>query len=245
MNNQNLWQHIVQRIEAGESRRSIAQEFGITEAQFRYRLRKYLAKEQAVLANVAACGDELQGNPYDETLFDESWKRTWQTNRIVLMLKEPNTLFVYWEVDNLRKSLLAEHFQTGWANMPLFLQLSDVTLIDFNGYNAVSTRRIQVNWNAENWYIHQVEPGRRYMADLGTTTLKGDFFCILRSNIVETPPWPRRGLQPSLQFAPAPRAANRELAAAAEQEQEQGRPGSMTMPDGFDGYTVHQPKEVG
>lgn len=137
----------------------------------------------------------------DPSLFDESWTRTWQTNRLVAMAKEPDTLFVYWEVTDLRKTLIGEHFQSDWASLPFFLQLYDITHIHFNGYNAHSTRRIPVHPLSDNWYIHGLEPGRHYQVDFGTVTLRGEFFAVLRSNIVEAPLRPfTRANKPSVRF---------------------------------------------
>jgi hypothetical protein len=127
---------------------------------------------------------------FDESLFDESWKRHWQTNRLVLLVKEPTTIFAYWEVDEIRRKLISEHFQSDWSRLPFFLQLYDVTDILFDGSNAHSTRRIPVFPDSDNWYIHDVEPRRTYLLDFGTTTFHGNFFTILRSNVVTTPPEP-------------------------------------------------------
>ncbi|TCS75458.1 DUF4912 domain-containing protein [Effusibacillus lacus] len=135
------------------------------------------------------------------TLFDQSWSRSWQTNRLVAMVKEPDTIFVYWELEDLRKRLISEHFQADWNSLPFFLQVYDVTHLGFNGYNANSTRRIQVHPLSDNWYIHNLEPGRHYQLDFGTTTLSGHFFAILRSNIVETPRFPPQyRMEPSVRF---------------------------------------------
>ena len=107
---------------------------------------------------------------------------------MVLLAVNPTNVFVYWEVDGLKRKLICEHFHSNWVNLLFFLQLHDVTDIYFNGHNAHTTRRVQVHADADSWYIHDIQPGRHYLADFGTTTLQGQFFSISRSNVVKTPP---------------------------------------------------------
>lgn len=133
---------------------------------------------------------------------DVSWSRTSQSNRLVIMVKDPTTLFAYWEVDTLHKQIICEHFHTDWSQLQLLLQVYDVTDILFDGGNAHSTQRMQVHHSADSWYITQLNPGRRYLADFGTLTGKGQFFPLLRSNVVGTPPMADKiKLEPSVKFA--------------------------------------------
>ncbi len=119
------------------------------------------------------------------------------------MVQQPGTVFVYWEVDEFRKSLICEHFQTTWDNLPFYLHLCDVTDVLYDGSNAHSVRSIQVHPHSDHWYIHNVSPGRWYVVDFGTTTSQGQFFCILRSNAVEVPHWPPfNKFEPCIRFSP-------------------------------------------
>lgn len=137
----------------------------------------------------------------DASLVDESWHRNHGLNRLVAMVKEPRTLFAYWELNDSRKQLVQEHFRADWNQLPFYLVVHDVTDLHFNGTNANDTIRIQVHPRAESWYVHGIEPGRRYQIDFSTQTLGGQLFTLLRSNIVETPPLPQDGAQePRLKF---------------------------------------------
>jgi hypothetical protein len=137
----------------------------------------------------------------DASLVDESWHRNHGLNRLVAMVKEPRTLFAYWELNDSRKQLVQEHFRADWNQLPFYLVVHDVTDLHFNGTNAHDTIRIQVHPRAESWYVHGVAPGRRYQIDFCTQTLGGQLFTLLRSNIVETPPLPQDGAQePRLKF---------------------------------------------
>jgi hypothetical protein len=187
-NERTVWNNLVTGMGAGEACISVgerhieAAELHITDEQF---------------------ARSFAGASFDESLFDESWQRRWQTNRLVLLVKEPTTVFAYWEVDEIRRKLISEHFQSDWSRLPFFLQLYDVTDILFDGSNAHSIRRIPVFPDSDNWYIHEVEPRRTYLLDFGTTTFHGNFFTILRSNVVETPREPTfRYPASSVQFGP-------------------------------------------
>jgi|GEM_PF-6170850 len=121
------------------------------------------------------------------SLFDESWQRQWKAPRMKLMCKNPTTLFVYWELTDWQRNLVAQHFQSQWHKLPFFLSVYDVTNVIFNGYNAHSVRTLAVHPDAQNWYIHSLNPGRRYLVTFGTTTVRGDFFAIVQSNTVQMP----------------------------------------------------------
>ncbi|MBL0386208.1 DUF4912 domain-containing protein [Tumebacillus sp. ITR2] len=138
----------------------------------------------------------------DASLVDETWNRSHGLNRLVAMVKEPRTLFAYWEVNEQRKHLIQEHFRADWNVLPFCLIVHDVTDLLFTGTNANDKIRIDVNPRAESWYIHGIAPGRRYQIDLCTQTITGQLFTILRSNIVETPPLPQENqAKPHLKFS--------------------------------------------
>ncbi|GIM45075.1 hypothetical protein DNHGIG_06240 [Collibacillus ludicampi] len=149
--------------------------------------------------NRTSC-DLTQGYPYP--LEDETWVTRYQENRLVALIKDYQCVYVYWEISEERQRLLNEHFCCEIGNLPLFLRVYDVTALYFNGYNAHRYWEISIPWEADNWYIHGLEPGRNYFVDLGTKTIHGRFFTVLRSNLVELPPQPSgEGLDPSVRFA--------------------------------------------
>ncbi|MDD4169100.1 MAG: DUF4912 domain-containing protein [Desulfotomaculaceae bacterium] len=176
----------------------------------------------------------------DSSILDESWKRNWQVNRLVLLVKEPTTLFVYWEVDDSRKQLISDHFQCVWAELPFFLQVYDVTDLEFNGYNANFSFRIPVRPLSDHWVITGVQAERRYIVDFGTTTLTGGFFTIIRSNIEATPP-PHSGrkLEPYLRLATWPKPDNNQTGITKKKIVRSPRIEDSWLRQ-FDGYTfVH------
>lgn len=124
---------------------------------------------------------------FDSTLFDESWSRTWDVNRLTLMTKSPTSLYAYWEIRHDWQVLIAEHFEQEWDAVSLSLRLHDVTDLVFDGHHSHRQLTVTPAKTADNWYFHDVESNRDFMADLGLWTAHSQFFCILRSNRVSTP----------------------------------------------------------
>ena len=108
-------------------------------------------------------------------------------NRIVLMVRDPEWLFTYWElrkdvIDSARNTLvpLAEGAKT-------ILRVYDVTDIIFNGYNAHKYFDVEVTDGARSWHIHAGEPNRSFCVDIGFLASDGTFRILSRSNTVKAP----------------------------------------------------------
>ncbi|MCL6633324.1 MAG: DUF4912 domain-containing protein [Alicyclobacillus herbarius] len=189
--------------------------------------------------------DVKDRNFFDERLFDDTWTRRWSVSRLVLLVKDPATVFAYWEVEEYKRQMVSRHFHTDWTRLPLYLRLYDVTEIDFQGDNAPDIRWIPVHPDADNWYVHGVRPGRSYLMDLGTMTSNGNFFTILRSNVVQTPPdRSYRGWYESVSFVPLARTNTHErqqvhIESHASVEQDlPPETANRPYPTEFDGYSV-------
>jgi len=108
-------------------------------------------------------------------------------NRIVLMVRDPEWLFVYWElqgkfVDDVRSAMGSMAYSA-----KVVLRVYDVTDIIFNGNNAHKYFDIEIRGGARNWYIKVGESDRSFCVDMGFLTSYGTFFVIVRSNVVKTP----------------------------------------------------------
>ncbi|MBM2835676.1 MAG: hypothetical protein HW406_2837 [Candidatus Brocadiaceae bacterium] len=108
-------------------------------------------------------------------------------NRIVLMVRDPEWLFTYWElrkdvIDSARNTLIPLA-----VGAKTILRVYDVTDIIFNGYNAHKYFDIEVAGGARSWYIHAGEPNRSFCVDIGFLAPDGTFRVLSRSNIVRTP----------------------------------------------------------
>lgn len=108
-------------------------------------------------------------------------------NRIVLMVRDPEWLFVYWElqgkfVDDVRSAMGSMAYSAKTV-----LRVYDVTDIIFNGNNAHKYFDIEITGGARSWYIKAGESNRSFCVDMGFLTSSGTFFVIVRSNVVKTP----------------------------------------------------------
>ena len=108
-------------------------------------------------------------------------------DKIVLQIRDPWWIHAYWELthntlDRLRQELGDSFYQAKRA-----LRIYDVSHIIFDGTNAHRYFDIEINDQANNWYIDTASPGRSWCLDFGLKLPDGRFITIMRSNTVQTP----------------------------------------------------------
>lgn len=108
-------------------------------------------------------------------------------NRLILQVRDPYCIHVYWELGESTKQILKEKFREDiFGN--LILRVYDVSGIVFKGDNAYEFFDIKVSPQANNWYIQDLKPSRSWIVDLGIYLEEKIFLTIIRSNMVHTPP---------------------------------------------------------
>ena len=109
------------------------------------------------------------------------------TDRIVLLVRDPYWIHVYWEVsrDTLLKA--KADLKEEWETARSILRVYDVTGIDFDGHNAESYFDIEIGGGTNNWYINTGVPNRTYCVDIGLLSGSGRFIMLARSNRATTP----------------------------------------------------------
>ena len=109
-------------------------------------------------------------------------------NKVVLMPKNPQWLFSYWEMSqdkiNELKGTYGEE-RVNWAKPTL--RVYDVTMIDFNGNNANSYFDIELPEDIGEWFIGGLNPNACYLVDIGLKTTDGVFLTVARSKSVKMP----------------------------------------------------------
>ncbi len=108
-------------------------------------------------------------------------------DKIVLQVRDPWWVHAYWEVTWETRSRLSSELGPDYQRCRPTLRAYDVTNIIFNGSNANRFFDIEVNFDANNWYIDLGCPGRSWCVDLGIKLPDGRFITIVRSNTVFTP----------------------------------------------------------
>lgn len=108
-------------------------------------------------------------------------------NKIVLMARDPYTMFTYWEVQAAwENSLKSEIDKRGLSVSKSILRVYDVTENDPD-VNPKIVYDFELRDWAYNWYIHTDNSGREWMVDIGLLCTTGEFFILARSNRVRTP----------------------------------------------------------
>jgi hypothetical protein len=108
-------------------------------------------------------------------------------DRMILQVRDPRWLHSYWEVSSSTWDSIKHNLKDTFYNAKRILRVYDVSYIIFNGSNASSFFDIEINQDANNWYIDTNGPGRSWCVDFGLRLPSGEFITILRSNVVQTP----------------------------------------------------------
>ena len=108
----------------------------------------------------------------------------YREDKIVVMARDPDWAFTYWEVTS--ETLKSARERAGHEGN-LTLRVYDITGIDFDGKNALSSFDVGVYGRIGSWYIELRRPDHTYCVDLGVLTPQGSFITIVRSNVITTP----------------------------------------------------------
>lgn len=111
----------------------------------------------------------------------------YDVDKIVLQVRDPWWLHVYWELRQETIGKLRRELKDNFSKAQRLLRVYDVSNIMFDGSNANKSFDIHINEYATNWYIDTAGPGRSWCVDLGLLLPDGRFITILRSNVVHTP----------------------------------------------------------
>ncbi|MCM8812887.1 MAG: DUF4912 domain-containing protein [Candidatus Omnitrophica bacterium] len=108
-------------------------------------------------------------------------------NRIVIQVRDPLWLHAYWELTAGKFDALHLEFGALLNGARRLLRVYDITGIFFDGTNAHGYFDVEINPEANSWYLHVGNPGRSYCVDIGLLLTNGRFITLARSNFVTTP----------------------------------------------------------
>jgi len=139
--------------------------------------------------------DEIAGDflvaptPYPKTKQqhpDIPWQ--YGSDRLVLMVRDPNWLFAYWEITAAKQDEFSQQYgQSAWGSSRPVLRVYDVTGVEFNGNNANNYIDFAISDYVDNWHLEVSRPNSALFVDVGRVFPDGRFITLLRSNIVHTP----------------------------------------------------------
>jgi hypothetical protein len=108
-------------------------------------------------------------------------------DKIVLQVRDPWWCHAYWEVTAQTWDKLKEQLKEEFHRARRVLRVYDISHILFDGTNAHRFFDIDIQEQANNWYIDTGGPGRSWCVDMGLLLPGGKFITIVRSNTVHTP----------------------------------------------------------
>ncbi|MGF1577493.1 MAG: DUF4912 domain-containing protein [Cyanophyceae cyanobacterium] len=105
------------------------------------------------------------------------------TSRIVLLPRDPQWAYAYWDIPNDHKEDLRRQ-----GGQQLALRVYDVTDIDLNSQVAHSMQEYPCDELAREWYVPIPISDRSYIAEIGYRTWDGRWLVLARSAGVMAPP---------------------------------------------------------
>ncbi|MDD3296310.1 MAG: DUF4912 domain-containing protein [Candidatus Omnitrophica bacterium] len=146
-----------------------------------------IKKKQSLKRERAKGSVKVEYKPKISLLEDYKLPFSYDSTRLVLMVKDPFWLYAYWEVSAGAINFLKSRFpQKDFSQAGLTLRMYDVTYKDFNGRNANHYFDIEVGPKASNWYIKLWSDDVSYVGEIGLK-IGWEFFSLARSNFVHTP----------------------------------------------------------
>jgi len=105
-------------------------------------------------------------------------------NKIVLMVRDPWTMYSYWEISSSVESAVREKIaKRGLKGSKSVLRVYEITS---TGDEKIAFEFELRDW-ANSWYIHAGTSGKEWAAEVGIVCETGEFFSLVRSNVVQTP----------------------------------------------------------
>ncbi|HQZ96606.1 MAG TPA: DUF4912 domain-containing protein [Pyrinomonadaceae bacterium] len=143
-------------------------------------------KNLDITAELAVEEPKVKLSPTFKALADVKLPELQKENRARLQMQTPTRIYFYWSVKENPWAILTNVFGSDLGNYTLVIKLIDQTY----GHETINQCEAEGNW----WF--DVEPDRKYQAEVGFFAPGRPYFRILHSNSIETP---RR--------SPSPRAA--------------------------------------
>lgn len=111
-----------------------------------------------------------------------------ENSEIVFYEIDPFHAHVFWHVRLDKMEAGRSSLGPEGRHAALVLRFYDVTLIQFDGFNAHAQFDVAVHSLRSNFYVDFWESGRSYIVDIGLRAHDGRFVTLARSNHIELPP---------------------------------------------------------
>ncbi|GAB6180275.1 hypothetical protein JCM14036_15940 [Desulfotomaculum defluvii] len=109
-------------------------------------------------------------------------------NRLVAVARDPNWLYVYWEVnDEIKREFFQLYGEKAWNSSHQVLKVYDVTKSSKEENKRYFFREITIDPFADNWFVEVGQPEHSFFLELGRVLSDGRYIKLLTSNPVTTP----------------------------------------------------------
>ena len=166
----------------GSNLSSSSQKSNLIQEQTKMEANKFELNQEATKFEVGQ--DDLSGGPLssvDEGLGD--LPGGYGESIIVLMPRDPQWAYAYWDIPNERKEELRRH-----GGQQLALRLYDVTDINLEYQSPHNVQEYLCDELAREWYLPIPVSDRDYTIDIGYRTVDGRWLVLARSAPVRIPP---------------------------------------------------------
>ncbi|MDD2803966.1 MAG: DUF4912 domain-containing protein [Elusimicrobiales bacterium] len=110
------------------------------------------------------------------------------TTEAVLLPRDPNWLFIYWEITGQTKAeVCAKHGADIFERARQVIRVYDITAAGGADTDGRQYFDNPVLMEARSWYINVPESGRTYCCEVGLATPEGAFLSLARTNAVNLP----------------------------------------------------------
>ncbi len=111
----------------------------------------------------------------------------YDTTKFVAIVRDPYWVYMYWDFSHSTIGNIAKEYEKKGGNLNPVIRTYDITDIEFDGTKSNKKWDTRIHLDARNWYLCVGEPNRTYIFDLGLVDKDGNFYLIVRSNIITTP----------------------------------------------------------
>jgi len=113
-------------------------------------------------------------------------ERTPDTDRLVLIVRDPYWLHAYWELTPQSVERAEVAMGQHWHGAKPILRLYEASRDGTTALAKTAVRDIVIHGGVSNWYVDVDEPPRSFQMEIGYLSAAGKFFCLARSNVVDT-----------------------------------------------------------
>ena len=148
------------------------------------------SKPSASHARASRCLEQIKtklAEAKDLTFRSVANQNDYAKDRLVVMVRDSYWLHAYWELS--RKSVERAKVALGpyWHGARPVLRLCEVLRDGTTTSNRQPIRDVEIHGGVNNWYIDVYNPPKTYQLDIGYLAAEGKFYCLARSNVVNTP----------------------------------------------------------